>query len=461
MTRSTKRRAPYDSFEINDGPAVRLANLGALVAILGVGALVAWMVLTPVDEVAKARGAVEPVTEVQSIQTEFGGALSDIHVRKGDLVEAFDLIVTFDVAEAASQLRETRAKELALLLERERLSALVEDRDARFETIARVAGAGETAADVDRPGTQGAEERRRSAMQAARRENAALDARRAFLENERQVIDRQVAQKLAELAAIDEERPAVQRQLAVAAEDVATIHDLVDRGLAPRPRLVEAIEAEARFNYDLASLNGRETVLKAEVQELNAARERVGLNEAADARARISEINGELPVVAEQIVRLLRRVNATELRTPVAGFVQTIPDTAVGRVFEPGGLVAEIVPRDVELRFAAQLTPRDVGFVTEGQPVRLKIDAFDFSRYGALDGTVSEISPTTIVDERGAAFYEILVSLDKTYFRDDPEAFALLPGMTGEADVLTGKKTVFEYVWKPIYTNLDLAFVER
>ncbi|WMS41326.1 HlyD family type I secretion periplasmic adaptor subunit [Acuticoccus sp. MNP-M23] len=461
MTRSKKTRAPYDSFEINDGPAVRLANLGALVAILGVGALVAWMVLTPVDEVAKARGTVEPVTEVQRLQTEFGGALSKIHVRKGDLVEAFDPIVSFDTAEAASELREARAKELALLLERERLAALVEERDPQFEMIARAAGSGATASSVHRPGSHDADDRLRSDIQAARRESAALTARRAFLENERQVIDRQIAEKEADLAAIAEERPAVQRQLAVAAEDVETVRDLVDRGLAPRPRFVEAVEAEARFNYDLASLTGRETVLKAEIAELMEAQERIGLNEAAEARARISQINGELPVVAEQIVRLVRRVNATELRAPVAGFVQTIPDTAVGRVFESGGLVAEIVPKDVELRFAGQLLPRDVGFVTRGQPVRLKIDAFDFSRYGALDGKVSEISPTTIVDERGNAFYEILVSLDKTYFRDDPDAFALLPGMTGEGDVLTGKKTVFEYVWKPIYTNLDLAFAER
>lgn len=205
-------------------------------------------------------------------------------------MEVGDVIVTFDVEEAASELRDARARQLTLLLERERLAALVEVRDANFEMIARAAGQGETAADVDPPGSRGEADRLRAALSAARRENAALAARRAFLQNEREVIDRHIAQREADCAAIYEERPAVQRQLAVASEDAANVRGLVDRGLAPRPRLVEAVQAEARFNYDLASLTGRETVLNAEIAELKEARERVGLGETAETRARVSEI---------------------------------------------------------------------------------------------------------------------------------------------------------------------------
>lgn len=448
------------NFEINDGPAIRLINVGILVIILAVASAIAWMIVTRVDEVAKVRGALEPVREVQRIQTEYGGALASIAVEKGAIVEVGGLIAEFDSEEAVLLLREARAKEMALLLEQVRLGALVNGGTPNFAGVAR--SFTEPEEQVDQAALPHAATRPVSSVRdIAEREQAALEARRAFLANERSLIDRQTAQKTADLAAIASERPAVEEQLKAASDAATTLEGLVQRGLSPRPSLIAAIQERAKYNYDLASLNGREAVLKAEIEELEKAKDRVGLNERADARARMSEIDAELSALYEQIVRLVRRLNSTKVTAPVAGYVQTIPDTVVGRVVEPGGLVAEIVPRDVALRFAGQLPPRDVGFVSTGQPVRLKVDAFDFSRFGALDGAVAEVSPTTIVDERGTAFYEVLVSLDRSHFGDNPEAFAVLPGMTGEADIVTGQKTIFEYVWKPIYTNLDLAFTER
>jgi adhesin transport system membrane fusion protein len=450
-----------DRFELNDGKTVRLTNAAAAAIGVSLVAFIAWSVLTPIDEVAKARGVVEPVSEVQQLQTEHGGALASVLVRKGDVVSQGDTIAIFDHEEVRSELREAQAKALALSLEKERLLALVEDREPDFDTAAGAALAPVNLLEVD-TGTEAVPHHDIAAVrELIAREQAALEAREAFLDNERQVIQRQISEKNADLKAIFHERPAVERQLAVAKELTTTLHGLVDRGLAPRPRLVEAVQEEARYDYELATLSGRKAVIEAEITELHEAMERVDLNEAANARDRIAEINGERRVVEEQIVRLRQRVLATELKSPVSGYVQSVPDTVVGRVIEAGGLVAEIVPRDVGLRFAAQLQPRDVGFVSVGQPARLKIDAFDFSRYGALEGKVMEVSPTTIVDERGTAYYEVLVDVPVTYFRDNPEQFALLPGMTGEADVLTGKKTVFEYIWKPIYTNLDLALSER
>lgn len=450
-----------DQFELNDGKAVKLSNMaGAAIGVCLV-AFVAWSVMTPIDEVAKARGVVEPVSEVQQLQTEHGGALASVLVRKGDIVSQGDTIAIFDHDDVRSELREAQAKALALSLEKERLLALVEGRAPQFDHVA-----GTALAPLDLIAVKTGEETLpQDDVEAIReligREVAALEARRAFLDNERDVIRRQMAEKQADLKAIGSERPAVERQLAVAKELTTTLHGLVDRGLAPRPRLVEAVQEEARYDYELATLSGRKAVIEAEIAELQEDMERIDLNEAADARGRIAEINGERRVVDEQIARLRQRVLSTELKSPVTGYVQSVPDTVVGRVIEPGGLVAEIVPRNVGLRFAAELQPRDVGFVSIGQRVNLKIDAFDFSRYGALEGAVMEVSPTTIVDDRGAAFYEVLVEVPVAYFRDKPDQFALLPGMTGEADILTGKKTVFEYIWKPVFTNLDLALSER
>ncbi|CAH8242515.1 hypothetical protein VAE122_620001 [Vibrio aestuarianus] len=96
-----------------------------------------------------------------------------------------------------------------------------------------------------------------------------------------------------------------------------------------------------------------------------------------------------------------------------------------------------------------------------GQPARVKIDAFDYSRFGALKGLVESISPTTSQDQKGNIFYDVVIAVDKGYFHDNPEQFAILPGMTGEVDITTGEKSVFQYLWKPIYTNVSVAFGER
>ncbi len=98
-----------------------------------------------------------------------------------------------------------------------------------------------------------------------------------------------------------------------------------------------------------------------------------------------------------------------------------------------------------------------------GQPTRIKIDAFDYSRFGGAlkGGEVESISPTTSQSERGEIYYEVVVSIETPYFRNNPESFSILPGMTGEVDITTGEKSVFQYLWKPIYTNVSVAFGER
>lgn len=456
-----KNAHPYDRIEMSDAPVVRLANAGSLIVMVCVALLIGWMLVTQVDEIAKARGAVEPVSEVQRLQSEFGGAIESVRVERGEFVNEGDLMVVLDATEFASQLREARAEALSLQLERERNLALVEGREPDFQTIRSTVVRSELSVDVELGLGRELSLQEAIVDQVVARERAAFDARLALLENERQVIRRRTIGTRADIAAIEAERPALERQLAVAKEQVNTMGELVERKIAPRPQLVSAIEAEANYDYQLAQLSGRRAVLEAELAELGEHLEDVDLAENAAARQRITEINQALLALEEQIVRLLRRVRSTEVRAPVSGIVQSVPETIVGRVIDAGGLVAEIVPQNVSLRFAAELRPRDVGFVTAGQPVNLKIDAFDFSRYGALPGEVSEVSPTTIVSDEGVAYYEVLVDIPKPYFRDDPTRFALLPGMTGEVDILTGKKTVFEYVWKPIYTNLDLAFSER
>ncbi len=425
---------PFDLYDTSTFVWTRRA---AIVVLLGLTALVIWMVYTPVDEISKARGEVEPIAQVKRVESRHGGQLAELLVTRGQVVEADQIVAVLDQAEAQSALRAAEARIAGLSLEIERLLALAEGREPDFSAHA------EDFNDL------------------VERETAALAATRAFIRAERSVIGSQIEEKRAEIAAIDEERPQLIQQIAVAEEERTVQQDLMNRGLSARAKLAELREQEAQYRFDLAQLAGRRTIAEAEVAELQASLTQVELDEFAKARSRIAEADSQRRALQAEAAGLESRVAETEIRSPIAGVIQSIPDDTIGDVIDPGGMVVTIVPADGGYRFSGRLSPRDVGFVSVGQPVRLKIDSFDYSRFGALPGTVEEVSPTTAVDERGTAFYEVLVQLDSDHFRDAEDGLTLIAGMTGEADIKTGAKTVFQYVWKPIYTNLDLALTER
>jgi HlyD family secretion protein/adhesin transport system membrane fusion protein len=423
--------------ELGGGPLDRAIRLSTLLIVLTVVAVVAWTLIARVDELARARGEVKPTGDVQVIESRDGGRIEELMVREGDHVERGEVLARFERTASESDLRAAQAKKAALEMEVERFTAFVEDREPDFSRY-----------ESEFPFL-------------VSREMGAFEAQRRLLRAEQLQAEEKLIQKRAELAALKTEIPAIEKEKKATEESLKIYQTLSERQLTSKVQYADAIQKDASIDRELAAAQGRLTVLEAEIEELTDALEEVKTRFYADALEKRVGTASELRQVQEELAALEERVSETVVTSPVSGTVQSVPKTRVGEVIEPGGKVAEIVPGDAGLQLVARLTPRDVGFVREGQPAKVKIDAYDYSRYGALNGTVERISPTTFVDERGVAYYEVTVDLEKIYFRDDPQQFGLVSGMTGEADIKTGEKTVFQYMWKPIYTNLDLAFTER
>jgi membrane fusion protein, adhesin transport system len=133
----------------------------------------------------------------------------------------------------------------------------------------------------------------------------------------------------------------------------------------------------------------------------------------------------------------------------------------VGGVIPPGAIITEIVPLDKELVVEAKIQPRDVGHVRIGQPVTVKVTTYDFSRYGGITGELKDVSASTFLDEQGEPYYKGIVELDRNYVGKDPMHNRVMPGMTVQADIKTGKKTLFSYLLKPVYSSVSTAFRER
>jgi adhesin transport system membrane fusion protein len=172
-------------------------------------------------------------------------------------------------------------------------------------------------------------------------------------------------------------------------------------------------------------------------------------------------VQAEADALAASMAAESDRLKRTDVRSPVRGTVKQLLVTTVGGVVQPGADLVEIVPLDDTLLVEARIRPADIAFVHPGQSATVKVTAYDFSIYGGLKGEVEDISADTIADERGERFFRVRVRTADNVLRKGDEALPIIPGMTTQVDVLTGEKTVMDYLLKPILKAKQQALRER
>ncbi|MDA0145994.1 HlyD family type I secretion periplasmic adaptor subunit [Vibrio sp. RW] len=400
-------------------------------------AFATWSVVTQVDEIAKAKGAVIPEGEKQILQSAIGGKLKQILVKEGQLVEKGQPLVEFDATFQRTALEELKSQQVTLLASVERMNALLEQREPNLAEF-----------EVDYP-------------EIVSQQKAQLNAQKALYFQKRVVLEKESEQIAEQLRSVEKSLPSYERELSATKQELNILEKGYKAGNISRLRVLEMSQKLASIEQKIEEARGKKSVLIRQADSNDQKIEQL----LAEAKAKVSDDRSkavsDLSALNARVRSSQAKLTNTMLVSPLQGLVQSLPSTQNGGVIQPGGTVVEIVPVGGEADFKARLSPRDIGFVSVGQPTRIKIDAFDYSRFGALKGEVESISPTTSQSERGEIYYEVVVSVDTPYFRDNPESFSILPGMTGEVDITTGEKSVFQYLWKPIYTNVSVAFGER
>lgn len=407
------------------------------VITVAISLMLIWAILTEVEEIAKAKGQVVPLGHKQIIQSQLGGTISAIEVEEGDVVKKGDVLAQFIAINSESAKEELLGQEANLLLTIERMEAFIGKRTADFSSFT------------------------------SNYPSLVVQQRQALLgmTSERDAIqelsDAELKKSQAEYQAIESEIPTLVHQIKASEKTVAMMSKLAETGGVSQVNLLESQQKLDTYKRELTAMQGKEKVLASEVVNLEKQLKQKQATILKDVREIIANKQAELLVVQARLKSSDSDVMQNTITSPVDGIIQTLPSSSEGSVIAPGGTVAVIVPTTKTALIEGKLSPRDIGFVNVGQKVRVKIDAFDYSRYGALDGIVKKISPTTDADERGGVFYKVQISIAKPYFGDAPGRFDLIPGMTGEADIVTGDKTVFQYLWKPVFTNVSSAFGER
>ncbi len=203
----------------------------------------------------------------------------------------------------------------------------------------------------------------------------------------------------------------------------------------------------ARAHQVIAEAEGRLAQIDAELR-----------NEAV---AQMGLVSAELAQLRQTVARLLDRVERLDIKSPVRGVVKGLTDNTVGAVIPTGGVIAEIVPVDGELIVEAQFLPSDVGHLEIGQTASVKVQSFDFARYGAVEGVLERLSATTFKENDGTIFYKGVIRLSQNHVGDNPLENMILPGMTVDIDVNTGERTLLRYLLRPVYESMDRALAER
>jgi len=329
------------------------------------------------------------------------------------------------------------ARYVGLLLRKERLNSIVERRAPKFEEI----GAGFT---------QLISEQRRLM-------DSQIDQQRSALA----VLAAQIAQRTQEIRQLTEQLSTASEQERITAEQADIRRRGVEAGVVSKQVYLDTSRAYSTARGEAERLRQQITVIQQNLAEAQRRRENLGDVQAQDALNELGTVGAEIEQVKGLLDKQLDRVDRLDIRSPVAGLVQDLKVHSAGEVLAAGGIVGRVVPVNDVLDAEVRIAPGDVGHVSVGQHVRIKVSSFEYVRYGTLNGTIDKISPTTFTDESGKPYYKSTVKLDRAYMGPGVGVNPILPGMVVQADIVTGHRTLIEYLLKPIYLALQDSFHER
>ncbi len=372
-----------------------------LMAVVVVVALV-WSSFAEVEEITEGDGKVIPISGEQIIQNLEGGILAELDVKEGQVVEKGQALLKIDPTKADAAFQESYNKMIALQGSASRLRAEVYDKPLTFPQEV------EAYPDI------------------IRNEQEAFNSRRR---------------------ALNQSVSGLERSLAMIDKEVEITTPLVAKGLIS----------------DLDLMKSKRQAIETRLQITERKNKFI-----AEANQELAHVESELAQARENAVGRQDTVKRTLVKSPLKGTVKNIKVTTIGGVIAPATDIMEIVPLEDQLLIEVKIQPKDVAFLRPGLDAMVKVSAYDYSIYGGLSGKLEQISPDTLRDEHSNAakagisdvYYKVIIRTNSATLKRGGKEFAIIPGMTTSNQIKTGKKTILEYLLKPVFKARE-AFRER
>ena len=398
-----------------------------------------WMWLGTLDIVSLTSGSVVPSSQVKTIQHLEGGIVSKIYIKEGQQVLANQPLLDLESTDSKANVGEMLVRLATLTVKMARLRA----ESNGSEVIIFLS-------EVEKRTPKLVQQER--ALFKARRESylSGFASQQGLVLQKEQVIE-QVTSRLVHS----------ENKLKLLQEQISISDELLKDELTNRYNHITLLKDESvllsQIDEDKALIKGSEASLVEAQEKLNEIR----LGYQANSRGELEESRREHGELSQRMEKLKDSLKRTVLRAPVDGTIKTLNVHTVGGVIRPGEVVIEIVPVDDILLIEVKLPPQDVGFVQVGQTAQIRLASADATRLGKLDGKVIHISPDSIVDEEGVAFYKVRIETEQNFFERNELKYFLSPGVQVSAGIVTGERTVFEYLFEPFLGGMEKALRER
>lgn len=414
---------------------ITAALIGSVVAVF-----LLWAFFAKLEEVAVAHGEVVPQEQIQTIQHLEGGIVEKIFVMEGDSVKKGQSLVQLNLTPFMANREELLIQLEALQLKRARLMA---------------EAAGENALSFDDTFKDFRDELKQAEQQTFR-------SRQDKLANDLAQLRDQKSQRELDRKQLQTERDSIVSNLSVLREKYRISKDLVKDQLTSKLEHLqlsgELKELEGRLQVINVSIPRAESALEEAVNKLRGAE----LNFQNEAQQELNDVEQAIARTKEALNRAEDQVDRTTISSPIDGVVKSLKNHTLGGVIQPGATVMEIVPQSENLIIEAQLDPNDIGFVSTGQDVLVKVNTYDYARYGGMKGTVQSISADSLTNEQtGMPYFLVKILTDQNYLGTDENNFPITSGMQVMVDIKTGEKSVMEYLLKPVIMLKHESFRER
>ena len=412
---------------------VMLFAIIALIAFLTI-----WAGMSEIEELTRGEGKVIPTQDIQVVQSLEGGVIEEILVKDGESVAKGQVLLRISDVLFASQERGTEAKSLGLRAKRVRLKAEVDG--TSFVAPKEIA---DRYPDI------------------VANEKALYASRQRELKGSYRLLDDKISQASAEISEVSAQMSRLSNNVTSLQEELRITQGLVRSRAVPK---LEEIRLQRELNDVKGQISAQSEKRRGLQAELRASRtEKANLKDRFRSQAleELSAVETEVAELSEDLKSISDRVDRTEIRSPVDGVVNRMAVNTVGGVVESAQPLAEIVPLGDELKIVANVKPEEIAFLRVGQEAKVKLSAYDPQKYGSLDARLTRIGANSLTNQQGDIFFEIEVQTGKNYLGDVAGELPILPGMVASVEVITGERTILDYLLKPILRARSVAFTER
>jgi len=417
----------------------RISNVLRLWIITIVLALV-WASFAEIDEITRGDGKVVPFGQNKIIQNLEGGIVESILISEGQFVKKGQVILKINNSMTTSTSATNEIKYMELKAKKMRLYA--EANNLNFEDIS---------IETDNP---------EFLHHVKREKELYLSDMKGFMAKDNSIVT-QIEQKKQEYEEAKAKIKTLQVSLEYVTEEVAMTEPMVREGIKSKVDFLKLKREENGIQNDIEAAKLSLPRLLEAIKEQRSKRVEAQQTFMNDAKKELNEVSAELERLEAQQIAFSDQVNRTMVKSPVDGIIQKLYVNTVGGVIKPGEDLIEIVPTDKRLYLEVKIKPSDIAHLHPGAAAKVKVSAYDFAIHGSLIGEVVNISPDTTVDEKGDTFYIINIETEKNYLGDEQNPLKIIPGMTVDVDIVTGKKSVMQYLLKPILKSKQYVFSER